>query len=857
MEKNEFINNILPFVTKASRYLGNEVNAVKKDLSKVDLKFALAFPDVYEVGMSHLGLQILYSILNSKDSIACERVFAPWQDLEIKLLENRIPLATLESFVPVKNFDIIGFSLEYELGYSNILKMLKLAGIPLLSKQRDEKQPFIIAGGPCTFNPEPLAPFFDACVIGEGEEVVVELCEVFLKWKRRRAKKAKLLEELSSLQGIYIPSFFKPEYRDDGTVKQVIPVKNDYQKISKRFVSNFNNAPYCTSSVVPFMQIIHDRISLEIARGCSHGCRFCMAGMIYRPVRERSCQKIRELAAKTLADTGYEELSLASLSTGDFPRLHLLLKQLMMDHHQDRIAIALPSVRAGTLTRKIMEEIKQVRKTGFTIAPEAGTQRLRNVINKGITEDEIIATAEQIFAAGWNLIKLYFMIGLPTETQEDLAGIIDLSKKIARLSPRGNHKNQINISIATFVPKPHTPFQWESQLAPEIILKKQNFLKNHLTGKRIRLKWHNHFLSALEGIFARGDRRLSNVLFKAHALGAGFEGWSEHFKPELWERAFQLCNIDKNFYLRKKSFDECLPWQHICCGVRNDFLKKEYAKALRAEISPDCRDNCCQGCGLCNRQKLAELPAAEIKEELKDDYCSSDSLQRPSGPVFRYRCRFSKFGPARFISHLELSSCLARTLRRAKLPLKYSQGYHPHPRIIFQEALPVGMASQEEFFDIEVTREMTVHNLPDLLNRYLPAGLKILSAEEITLKKLPLLAKLATKKFLISFCTPTSQQMPKPEDIRCCIDAFFAAKEFFVSSLKKNKFIQINIRPMIQKLALQQDGTLAMELQPSGPKMPKIEEIIGAIFHLPEKEKTALQIVKLSTESTRPHLKYL
>ena len=604
MIKPEGLDAIFPYVSKASRYLGNEVNAVHKDLSRVDLRVALAFPDAYEVGMSHLGFQILYHLLNLQPHIACERVFTPWVDMEAVLRENSIPLCSLESRVPLREFHIIGFSLQYELGYSNILKMLELAGIPLLAEQRDERHPLIIAGGPCTFNPEPVAPFFDAIVIGEGEEVVPELCSAYLKWKTSGALKAALLDQLADISGIYVPSLFQIDYHPDGTVQNITSTKQGYEKVMKRYVRNFDAAQFCTSSIVPFMQVIHDRISLEIARGCSRGCRFCMAGMIYRPVRERSVQKILEIAETTLASTGYEELSLASLSTGDFTDIDMLLKNLMQRHQKDRIAISLPSLRAETLCRSLMEEIKQVRKTGFTIAPEAGTQRLRDAINKNITEDDIMHTVSEVFKAGWQLIKLYFMIGLPTETREDVEGIVQLANKISAVGRKIKRSNQITVSISTFAPKPHTPFQWVAQLSPDEIREKQGFLMENLRRHGIRLKWHNPEMSILEGIFSRGDRRLSKVLIKAHLLGAGFDGWSDHFNPSLWDRAFQECGIDKHFYLRERALDERLPWEHICCGVSADFLKAEYQKSRRGEISLDCRTSGCQGCGLCMRTSL-------------------------------------------------------------------------------------------------------------------------------------------------------------------------------------------------------------------------------------------------------------
>jgi radical SAM-linked protein len=524
----------------------------------------------------------------------------------------------------------------------------------------------------------------------------------------------------------------------------------------------------------------------------------------------------------------------------------------MLEHHQNRIAIALPSVRVDTLTRTVMEEIRRVRKTGFTIAPEAGTQRLRNVINKGITEEEILATAEEIFAAGWNLVKLYFMIGLPTETQEDIEGIVELCRKISKIARKGRGYKQINISIATFVPKPHTPFQWEAQMAPDIILEKQHFLKSRLRHRDMRVKWHNYQLSVLEGVFSRGDRRLSQVLLKAHEMGAGFDGWSEHFNPALWDTAFQECSIDKNFYLRKRPFDECLPWEHIRSGVDTDFLKKEYEKALQVQVSPDCRIAGCQGCGLCEAQK-SEMQA---QKALTADNTPALPLQVSSsqeqGPVYRYQLQFSKLGQTRFLSHLELAKHMARTLRKVKLPLKYSQGFHPHPRIVFHNALPVGMESQVEFLDIELTQRIPAEHIPNLVNRYLQPGLKILTAEEIPLKKSAFLDKLKIKKYLISLPFDRNLNIPHTEEIKQFINNFLSKEEFFIQSVKKRNVVTVDIRPIVQQILLRENNSIEVALDQTGQNIPKVAEIAGAILHLNEKEQKGLKILKLASSGSEP-----
>ncbi len=842
MKKADFIDNILPFVSKASRYLGNEINAVKKDLSKVDLKFALAFPDAYEIGMSHLGLHILYNILNSQKEVACERVFTPWPDMEAIMRDKNIRLSTLESHVPVKDFDVLGFSLEYELSYANILKMLSLAGIPLLSKKRDESYPLVIAGGPCTYNPEPIADFFDAIVIGEAEELIIDFCKIFITWKNSKAPKKELLDALSEIDGIYIPSFFDPVCNEDGTIKKIIPLKKGYELINKRVISDFNNVAFCTSPIVPYMQIIHDRAGIEIARGCTRGCRFCMAGMIYRPVREKNIAKIKQLSDEALSNTGYEDLSLASLSSGDFSGIQEILELLITAHKHNRVSISLPSMRVETLTRALMDEIKQIRKTGFTIAPEAGTQRLRDVINKGITEPEIISTATQIFSAGWTLIKLYFMIGLPTETADDLKGIIDLSRKIASTDRR----KQLNVSVSTFVPKPHTPFQWEQQDTSRTILEKQHFLKDRLQRGKIRIKWHNHNLSILEGVFSRGDRSLHKVIIKAHEMGAGFEAWTEHFQPELWDKAFLECGIDKLFYLRKRSLDECLPWSHISCGINDDFLKNELIKSQKEQITRDCRTNGCSNCGVCRKAGSKGLTCSFGSYTAKDSatHYSTPSQTAPDNSSFCYRLRFTKTGSARFLSHLELSRCFARCMRRAKLPLKYSSGFHPHPRIIFNEALPVGLESREEFLDILLAQKLDKDEIPLKINCCLPEGIKVLSADEIPLKNKPVIDRI--NKYAICFPEKTTSDFAPQMEIERFIEAFKKQKKFILESIKKGKSFQTDLKQIVREISLTANKTLELELNPGEIKTPRITDIAGRILHLGDKEKKALKIIKYS-----------
>jgi radical SAM family uncharacterized protein len=569
--------DILPFVEKPSRYLGSEINAIKKDLNKVKLRFALVFPDLYEIGTSHFGMQILYHLLNRSPDIAAERVFAPGVDMEALLRRSRLPLFTLESHEPIEQFDILGFSLLYELNYTNVLTILDLAGIPFRAAQRDRSHPFIIAGGPCTCNPEPIAEIFDAIVIGDGEQAVLDLAGKWLQWQEdSRREKHDLLKQWSDIEGVYIPSLFEPRIDPDG-FQTLIPSLSDYVRIKRAIVADLNQVPFPDKPVVPYGKPVHDRLRIEVSRGCTRGCRFCQAGMIYRPVRERAPQTLMSLAETSIASTGYEDLSLLSLSTGDYGCIIPLMERLMARFASEHVAVSLPSLRAGTLTPDLMQLIKTVRKTGFTIAPEAGSQRLRDVINKNISENEIVETVKDAFNLGWQVIKLYFMVGLPTETTDDLRALVELIKKLRNIKVAKQRKGKINVSIATFIPKPHTPFQWAPQNTLAESEEKISWLKSQLKYPGIRFKWQNPQVSLVEGIWARGDRRLNDLLITAYQKGCRFDGWTDKFKYDLWQEAFAAQGIDPDFYTaRRRDVREPLPWDHIDTQVSKEFLQDEW-----------------------------------------------------------------------------------------------------------------------------------------------------------------------------------------------------------------------------------------------------------------------------------------
>ncbi len=831
----------LPFVSRASRYLGNEINSIRKNPDEVDITFAFAFPDIYEVGMSHTGMHILYEHLNSFDWIACERVFAPWVDMLERMQSNNLRLQTLENQLPVSKCDILGFSIEYELACSTVLRMLELAGIPLMAAERDNAWPLIIAGGPCTYNPEPLADFFDAFVIGEGEDVTIELCDAVRSWKSLSPGRDKpsLLNTLSEIPGIYVPLFFRSTASGNGNPQTVTPCKPGYDTVTKRIMRDFNHAPTCTSPVVPYLQIIHDRAAVEITRGCTRGCRFCMAGMVYRPTREKNAETICSLARECLNTSGYEELGLLSLSSSDHSAIQHLLPELMQHAQAETIAVSLPSLRVDSLDPAMMEEIKKVRKTGFTIAPEAGTQRLRDVINKGITRDEILTTATRIFEAGWNLVKLYFMIGLPTETDQDLDGIVDLARSIASL----NHRKQVTVSISTFVPKPHTPFQWEAQDSADEILRKQRYLMERLRAKNIKCKWHNHHLSLLEGVFARGDRRLGQLLIEAHKLGAGFESWSEHFKPELWEQAFSLSGIDPEQYLTNRPLEAPLPWDHIRCGVNKKFLALERERAFAARSTNDCR-TVCQGCGVCDALD-ARLEIAGTGNASAHAHPHKPSLVVPcEDSAFRYRINYAKTGPARFLSHLELTRVFSRAMRRARLPLKFSIGFHPMPKITFHSALPVGLESEEEWCDVQLRSDLSPSHILERCAPLFPAGISMLGVTAIPLQNKTVPVTLRSYRIAFPEHMPDS---PALEHVKSLLEKFQNCTSLPFDLQRKKGMKTIDLKQVIQSLTISTGTSLLLSLNPAENSVPRVDEIIGEIFELSGDIRTGLNITKLRT----------
>lgn len=820
-------------ISRPSRYLGNEINVVKKDPARTEICIALVFPDVYEVGMSHLGLKILYHILNGQDWLAAERAFSPWPDLEQELRRRGLAPTSLESNKPLSRFDILGFSLQHELSYTNVLTMLNLSNIPFLADQRTDETPLIIAGGPACFNPEPIAEIFDLIVIGDGEETTLKVCEAV-----REAKKAKtvikkeLLSHLCHMKGVYVPSFFSIQYSPEGPVDKIEPLIRGCDNVQKAIVHGIDDFSYPDNYIVPFPELVHDRAVVEICRGCTRGCRFCQAGMIYRPVRERSPDSVLDKAEKVLRLTGYEELSLLSLSSGDYCAIVPLLKALMDRHERKKVAISLPSLRIDSLDTSLIEQIKRVRKTGFTLAPEAGSDRLRRIINKGLTKNEILETARAVFKARWNLIKLYFMIGLPFETDKDIYDIIDLSREIAKLAGKKGKGAKLNVSVSTFVPKSHTPFMWVPQISLEESRRRIQVIQKGLAGTRVRVKWNQPELSWLEGVFSRGDRRLTNVLIEAWRCGARFDAWGEHFQMKMWMDGFKRTGIDPHFYLyRERSADEVLPWDHIRSGVTKRYLKREWKKSLREELTPDCREKCLE-CGVCDHDSIDPL--------IFRGWNFQGSTEKPSEKTISlssktYRLTFMKLGNARYLSHLELVRVFVRAFRRAGLNLVYSRGFHPMPKVIFGCALPVGTESMEETVDIGICEMTDAASLKKRINNELPLGIAVTSVMEIPahLKK----SRLKESHFILT--------MNGPELKQADLERFLKSDYFPVVKESKKGDHKVDVRPLVRSMVRFSPNGIKLTLRhQSGPEV-KPAQIVKKIFSLEDAHVHHMRILKI------------
>ena len=829
-------------INRPARYIGGEAGSIHKDIDQVDIRFALAFPDTYEIGMSHLGSAILYQALNSQPWIAAERCYAPWPDMADEMQAQNISLVALESQTPLAEFDLVGFSLQYELCYTNVLTMMKLAGIPLRRDERDASHPLIIVGGPCAYNPEPLADFIDLALIGDGEEAIIELCQALRDSQQAGETTVQRRERFKQIDGIYLPELFEFRYDSEGHISERIALDPDYTSIKRRFVADLDRAAYPDKPLIPFMHTVHDRVALEIARGCTRGCRFCQAGYIYRPVRERNADTIAELIDASLRHSGYDEVSLLSLSSGDYTAIEPLLKHLMNRYAEERVAVSLPSLRVGSLTSELIEEIRKVRKTGFTLAPEAGTDRLRDVINKGIKADDLLETAHTIYTLGWRLIKLYFMMGLPTESREDLDGIVELARQVKRCAKGTEGGGDVNVAVSTFVPKAHTPFQWEAQLSIEQTLDRQRYLRDELSRKKLRLKWHEAQLSYLEGVFARGDRRLGQVLQRVVELGCCFDGWREHLHFDRWQQAFSECGIDSDFYLRQRNDNEILPWDHISCGIDKAFFLAERRNALAEHYTPDCRTGPCSGCGVCDFDQLRMRYASAQPEFPAPPQTVVQGEER-----FKVRLRLHKTDQARFVSHLEFMTVLQRALRRISAPVRFSQGFHPHPRISFPDALPTGVESITEIVDVELFQEVDINVFLQQLKAEMPAGFTVADAEMVHWRTPSPGACIVTSDYRV----PLDEE--RMTIVKQQIDPFLAAEHVIVTRQKGKTTLDVDIRSDVEALRIE-DNTLIMTLRKGSP-VAVAAHLLNLDSHLVRslricKIAVALEVPPIVTEET-------
>lgn len=791
------MKELLPLFSRPSHYLGTEVNSIHKDLATVRVHVAFAFPDLYEVGMSYLGQKILYNVVNRAEHFFAERVFAPTEDVAEVLRKHATPLASMESDTPLAELDAVLFSITHELCYTNVLYMLDLAGIELHAAQRSSG-PLIIAGGGCTFNAEPIAPYLDAMVLGDGEEIVPEILGIIDEAKQNGLSRVELLRRLADVPGVYVPAFFAPDAHGF-MVSAGGPVE-------KRIVLDMNHVDYPVDQIVPFGKPVHDRFSVEIARGCTRGCRFCQAGMIYRPVRERKVEVLQDIINQGLASTGSEELSFLSLSTGDFSALESLFLASYDHCRQEQVSISLPSLRVGSVSEELMALMGRIRHTGLTLAPEAGTQRLRDVINKGVTEAELLDHTGKAFRLGWQQVKLYFMIGLPTETKDDLNGILDLCLKVASSAGPRVKRLQVTAAVSPFVPKPHTPFQWERQIGLAEIEERIGYLRHIFKPyRKLKLKWHHSHMTYLEGVFSRGDRSLAPAVEAAYRKGAVFTSWSDHLNLAPWLEAFAESGVEPDALLDERSEEKPLPWDHLGSGVSRDFLKLERRRALDGKQTPDCRYAACRTCGVCNLDgRTSELnrqgrthsiePVMNRAERDQEQTTITDP-PRKTGDLHhkeqRFRLWYTKTGASIFLSQLELQRIFERAFRRSKLPLAFTSGFHPIPMLSFSRALPVGVASGCEWMDFFVRERLDVRELSSSLSRELPQGMRVMRIDELPCqRRAPISIR---EDFVLSFRNESDA-----ERFGLLWDEFLTKESCLVPKLtKKGEPSEVEIRPMI------------------------------------------------------------
>jgi radical SAM family uncharacterized protein/radical SAM-linked protein len=853
LRAHPLLDDLVLQAQKPSRYVGGELGAVRKDLGAAGVRFALAFPDTYEVGMSNLGFRLLYALLNDRPEIACERVFFPWPDMEGMLRDRGVPLFSLESRAPVAAFDVLGVTLQFELCYTSALALLDLARVPLLAKERTDAHPLVVGGGPCAFNPEPVADFFDCFAVGEGEEVALEIADAVREsgFRRGGASRAEVLRRLARIPGVYVPAFFAPRYDPSTrTLAAVEPLVPGYETVVRRVMPDLNALPTTAylKPLVPFMQTVHDRLPIEIQRGCTRGCRFCQVGMITRPTRQRDPKQVLALAETGLGASGYEEVGLLSLSSGDYAPLNGLLDDFLARWEGERIAMSLPSLRTETMSASLAQRIGRIRKTGFTLAPEAATERMRTVINKGNREEDLLRAVESIFANGWSLLKLYFMIGLPEERDEDVTAIGELAKRVLgtarRTMPKGQGSAAIHLGASTFVPKPFTPFQWEPMISPEETRRRQALVTAALGGRHgaIQFKPHDSRQSSIEGALALGDRRVATAVLSAYRRGQRLDGWTEWFDERRWLDAFEECEREHGvgiewFAHRRRRLDEVLPWDRIDCGVTKPYLQKQLAAARNGAEVVDCVLAPCTVCGACDYEVVKNRVY-----EAKDYVREPPPPPRPPPPEARtrVRIRWAKQGRLVALSHLETMHALLRAVRRAGIPVAYSQGFHPKPRVSFGPALGVGVESTCEHLDLEIVGAADPAEVAARLGRELPEGLGVLGWEAVP----PGAPSIAESVRAVHYRAEFPREVWSEEALGRRVSAFLGSDRAVVTrdpppkakgGKRHHKIAapgrrEIDLKEIVTHLAVEGPGVVAFSLRadPSGSARPA--EVLAAIF---------------------------
>ena len=838
--KEIFDHSVLPYISKPARYLGNELNVVRKDITGSDVHFAIAFPEVYEIAMSSQAVNILYHLLNRENFIYAERVFSPWLDMEERLRELQLPLVSLESFTPLSKFDIIGFTLQYELTYTNILNMLDLGKIAIFSRDRHDGDPLILAGGPCSCNPEPLAAFIDAFYIGDAEEGLTHFCRVYHEQKQQKRSRSDMLQALSRIQGVYVPTFYNTVSVPGAAFEKTEPVSPEIpHSIKTRIIPELKAEYYPQKPLVPLIEVTHDRLAIEIMRGCTEGCRYCNAGMIYRPTRERTADDIIRYTLDTLPGTGYDEVSFLSLSISDYSALNDLMRRQRDALADDQINVSFPSMRLDSFSEDIAEFARTVRKSGFTFAPEAGSARLRNVINKNISDEDLLKAVEIAVRNGWKTLKFYFMIGLPTETKEDIDAIADLVERASALSKKYG-RVQFHVSVSPFSPKSHTPFQWERQNTREEFQQKTDLLRKRLSKiRQIKFSWRDPDVSKIECVLGRGDRKLAQVIYSAWRAGAKFDGWSDRFAYQVWEHAFSSEGIDMNIYTRELETGNPLPWDHIDKGVTKNFLLRELKNAYREQITIDCKEGTCFGCGIQRKSGFRDVAECYTNLQLHREgkpvsktagSIPVDGSAKPDRKEVKktFRLRYEKTGDARFLGHLDILRIFERACRRAGIRMAHSEGFNPRPKFSFGPALSLGFSSVAEYVDL------TIESAPEgetgqLINTQLPEGLRIIESIEIRPGLKSLSASITHTEYEIDL----SDQKVSDQQINDVLNQ----REIIIRRIRKGQEKPRDIRPYIKDIT-RANGNLILETETIEGRTARVEEILTLLINDPQKIKT-------------------